>query len=67
VLVAVKLNLHATRRRDLENENIELVVIELANETNKTVLLYTFYRPPESSTDAIQHLNSSLPNTPESS
>jgi hypothetical protein len=66
VLVAVKLNLHATRRLDLENENIELVVIELAIENSKTALLYTFYRPPDSGPDVFQHLNLSLQNTSES-
>jgi hypothetical protein len=66
VSVAVKLNLHATRRPDLENENIELVVIELAIENSKTGLLYTFYRPPDSGHDVFQHLNLSLQNTSES-
>ena len=66
VLVAVKLNLHATRRLDLENENIELVVIELAIENSKTALLYTFYSPPDSGPDVFQHLNLSLQNTSES-
>ena len=67
VLVAVKSNIHATRRMDLERENVELVVVEFATESNKTALLYTFYRPPNSCPDVIQHLNASLQSNPESS
>ena len=65
VLVAVKNNLHATRRFDLEKEDAELV--ELALHKCKSTLLYTFYRPSDSCADAIQHLNSSLQNVSESS
>ena len=67
VLVAVKNNLHATRRFDLEKEDTELVVVELAFHNCKSTLLYTFYRPHDSCGDAIQHLNSSLQHAPESS
>lgn len=38
VLVAVKSNIHVTRRMDLERENVELVV-EFATQSNKTALL----------------------------
>jgi hypothetical protein len=56
VLVAVKNNivLHVTRRLDLRCRC-------------QSTLLYTFYRPPDSCPDAIQHLNSSLQDTHESS
>ncbi|CAB4008436.1 Hypothetical predicted protein, partial [Paramuricea clavata] len=67
VLVAVKSNIHATRRMDLERENVELVVVEFATESNKTALLYTFYRPPNSCPDVIQYLNASLQSNPQSS
>ena len=67
VLVAVKANLHATRRLDLERNEIELVVVELNNMNSKSVILYTFYRPPDSGPEVIHHLNSSLQDTSEPS
>jgi hypothetical protein len=68
VLVAVKINILATRRKDLERENVELVVVEFATESNKLALLYTFYRPPNSCPDVMQHrLYVSLQSNPESS
>ncbi|CAB4010566.1 Hypothetical predicted protein [Paramuricea clavata] len=67
VLVAVKVNLHATRRPDLERNEIELVVVELNNTNSKPVILYTFYRPPVSGPEVFHHLSSSLQNTSESS
>ncbi|CAB4004932.1 Hypothetical predicted protein [Paramuricea clavata] len=67
VLVAVKANLHATRRPDLERNEIELVVVELNNTNSKPVILYTFYRPPVSGPEVFHHLSSSLQNTSESS
>ena len=67
VLVAVKNNIHATRRPDLEKENTEFAAVELALQNCKSTLLDTFYRPPDSCPDAIQHLNSSLQDAPESS
>ena len=67
VLVAVKNNIHATRRLDLEKQNTEFVVVELGLQNCKSTLLYTFYRPPDSCPDAIQPLNSSLQDAPESS
>ena len=67
VLVAVKANLHATRRLELERNEIELVVVELNNMNSKSVILYTFYRPPDSGPEVIHHLNSSLQDTSESS
>ena len=62
VLVAVKENIHANRRHDLEKENTDLVVVELALKNCNSTLLYTIYRPPDSSPDAVQHLNSSTKN-----
>ena len=67
ILVATKLNIRATRRLDLEKQDAEFVVIELIKPNKKSVLLYTFYRPPYSTTEPLQHLNTSLQNTSESS
>ena len=67
ILVATKLNIRATRRLDLEKQDAEFVVIELIKPNKKSVLLYTFYRPPDSTTEPLQHLNTSLQNTSESS
>ena len=46
---------------------MELVVVEFTTQCNKTTILYTFYRPPNSCPDVIQHLNTSLQSNPESS
>jgi hypothetical protein len=51
--------IRATRRLDLEKQDAEFVVIELIKPNKKSVLLYTFYRPPNSTTGPLQHLNSS--------
>ena len=67
VLVAIKSNIRAIRRMDLEREDVELVVVEFTTQCNKTTILYTFYRPPNSCPDVIQHLNTSLQSNPESS
>ena len=67
VLVAVKANLHATRRPNLERKEIELVVVELNSTNSKPVTIYTFYRPPNSGPEVFDHLNSSLQDTVESS
>ena len=67
VLVAIKSNIRAIRRIDLEREDVELVVVEFTTQCNKTTILYTFYRPPNSCPDVIQHLNTSLQSNPESS
>ena len=67
MLVAVEANLHATRRPDLERNEIELVVVELNNTNSKPVILYTFYRRPVSGPEVFHHLNSSLQNTGEPS
>lgn len=65
ILVAVKDNLRTTRRLDLEREGTELVVVELYKPNNKSLILYTFYRPPNSN-DVLSQLNSSLQDTLES-
>ena len=67
VLVAVKAGIQVTRRHDLEPKNIELVVVELMKYSSKPVLLYTFYRPPNSTPDVLQSLSDSLQRNPESS
>ena len=45
----MKTGIQVTRRHDLEPDNTELVVTELMKSNNKPIILYTFYRPPESS------------------
>ena len=67
VLVAVKTGIQVTRRHDLEPDNTELVVTELMKSNNKPIILYTFYRPPDSKPDVLQQLNDSIQNNPESS
>ena len=67
VLVANRENVHATRQEDLEMNNVECVAVELKMEYNKSTLLYTFYRPPNSNPDIVQHLNASSQSIPESS
>ncbi|CAB4045826.1 Hypothetical predicted protein [Paramuricea clavata] len=67
VLVAVKTGIQVTRRHDLEPENTEIVVIEMLKSNSKPVVLYTFYRPPNSMPDVLQSLNNSLQRNSESS
>ncbi|CAB4041921.1 Hypothetical predicted protein, partial [Paramuricea clavata] len=67
VLVAVKTGIQVTRRHDLEPENTEIVVIEMLKPNSKPVVLYTFYRPPNSTPDVLQSLNNSLQRDSESS
>ena len=66
MLVAGKVNLQATRRLDLERNELELVVVKLVNVNSKSVILYTFYRPLVSGPRVFHHLNSSLQDTRES-
>ena len=63
VLIAVKADLHATRRSFLERNESEPVVVELNNVSSKSVNLYTFYCPPDSNPDVFQELNSSIQDT----
>ncbi|CAB4005603.1 Hypothetical predicted protein [Paramuricea clavata] len=66
VLVAVKETIHTKRCYDVERNNVEFVIVELFQENMKSILLYTFYRPPNSLLDSIQQLNSSLDDNLES-
>lgn len=66
VLIAVKADIHALRRPDLERGGAELVVVEIRKGQGKPVLIYCFYHPdtvPESLID----LNYSLQTNCESS
>jgi exonuclease III len=67
VLVAIKSGIQVTRRHDLETDNTELIVTELFKSNSKPVILYTFYRPPDSTPDVLQSLNNSLQRNQESS
>ena len=66
ILVAVKSDIKASRRSDLEREGVELVVLELNKDHGKTALLYCFYHP-DSVPEPILELNSSLLEPGESS
>ena len=66
VLVAIKTDIQASRRLDLESENIELVVVEILKGNSNSIILYTFYRPPNSGPEVLLSLNTSLLNTKES-
>ena len=68
MLEAVKENIHAIRRHDLEKENTELVVVELAlKNCNSTLYILSIVHLTPVPIDAVQHLNSSLRKTPKSS
>lgn len=64
--MAVKADIRASRRSDLERENVKLVVLELFNGLGKPVLLYCFYHP-DTALEPLIKLNSSLLETSESS
>ena len=67
VLIAVKEGLQATRRCDLERDGAEFVVVQLNKVNNSSVILYTYYRPPQTCSDSLQLLSNSLLSNPESS
>ncbi|CAB3983304.1 Hypothetical predicted protein [Paramuricea clavata] len=67
VLVAIKSGIQVTHRHDLETDNTELIVTELFKSNSKPVILYTFYRPSDSTLDVLQSLNNSLHRNQESS
>ncbi len=67
VLIAVKEGLQATRRCDLERDGAELVVVQINKVNNSSVILYTYYRPPQTYSDSLKLLNNSLLSNPESS
>ena len=55
--VYVKENISYIRRKDLENENIESIVIEIIIKESKNVLIATHYRPPNSSKHLCKNYN----------
>ena len=67
VLIAVKEGLQATRRCDLERDGAEFVVVQINKVYNSSVILYTYYRPPQTYSDSLKLLNNSLLSNPESS
>ena len=66
VLIAVKSDLRSIRRNDLQRNNTEMVVVEIFT-CSKSLILYTFYRPPSSNNVDLNLLNSSLRSNSESS
>lgn len=52
--------------QDIERDATELVVVELIKSNSKSVYLYTFYCPPNSTPDVLHELNSALQDTIES-
>jgi hypothetical protein len=67
ILFASKSNIRTIRRQDREKQDAELVVIELIKPNSKPVLLYDFYRPPDSTPEPLQLLNTFLQSISESS
>lgn len=65
VPIAVKSDLQSIRHNDLERNATEMVVVEIFT-CSKSLLLYTFYRPPGSNNVDLNHLNSSLRSNSES-
>ncbi|CAB4044516.1 Hypothetical predicted protein, partial [Paramuricea clavata] len=60
-IIAIKENLHATRRCDLKRDGIKLAVVQLSKANNEPVILYVYCRPPNSSSDAgLSLLNNSI-------
>ena len=55
--VYIKENISYIRRKDLENENIENIVIEIIIKESKNVLIATHYRPPNSSKHLSRNFN----------
>lgn len=65
VLTAIKSDIQASRRSDLERDNTETVVIEIFTSI-KSFILYAFYRSPDSNNDDLLQLDSSLRSNQES-
>ena len=65
VLIAIKEGLQATRRYDLERDGAEFVVVQLKKLNNSSVILYTYFRPPQCCLDSVKLLNNSLLSNPE--
>ena len=56
----MKSELEALHRPDLERPDCELVVAQIKNLNSKPVILFTFYRPPNSTHNSLNELNDSL-------
>jgi hypothetical protein len=67
VLVAVNAEIPITRRLDLQPANTELLVTDLNKSNSYSVIFYTFYHPPNSTSDVLQQLNGYFQNNLESS
>lgn len=65
ILKAVKDNLKAIRRADLERDNMKIAVVELVTD-RKQMIFYIFYYPPDSKPESLLQQNSSLNRTGES-
>ena len=59
ICVYTKQNVHSRRRQDIELPNIECLWIEVSTH-NKKILLGTFYRPPNSTQDALTSIEDSI-------
>ena len=59
VFIAMKCDLIASHRVDLDEE-CEIIWAQLELVGSKSILVGTFYRPPESGSDVLDHLQSSL-------
>ena len=67
MLIAVKEELQATRRCDLERDGAEFVVVQFNKVNTSSLILYTYYRPPQSYSDSLKLLNNPLLSKPECS
>ena len=54
MLIAVKEELQVTRRCDLERDGAEFVVVQFNKVNTSSVILYTYYRPPQSYSDSLK-------------
>ena len=59
ICVYAKQNVHSRRRQDIELPNIECLWIEVSTH-NKKILLGTFYRPPNATTDVLSSIEDSI-------
>ena len=65
--LAVAVQLTITFKSPTHTHDTELIVIEVVTSNSKPVILYIFYRPPDSTPDVFQSLNNSLQRNKESS
>ena len=56
VMLCVKSHFISLRRRDLENENVDVVVCELTGINNSKLIIAAFYRPPNMDSDYLHNL-----------